>query len=311
MDLELSDSTGTLGAKIWSSEAEAMRSAESLRAGSAVKTEFEIGSYQGTTQLKILRLRSASAEDRGFDPKILFGDVPDWLPSLRCDTLVFDIETVPAHDLRQLPATIVKSLTEHAERRDMDQAAVMGLSPWFGKVVTLAFGEGLSDPDDQDVTVLAVPNQDDDLGPDTPSWVHPVSERELLQSFWSLASLADVVVSFNGRGFDIPFLVGRSLVHGIDARVDLLSQRFSLKPHLDLLDLVSQRGRGPANLDVVCWALGITSPKGEMDGSMVAPAYARGELQKIAEYNREDVRATTKVFQTLRSQVLRYRKDWS
>ncbi len=48
-----------------------------------------------------------------------------------------------------------------------------------------------------------------------------------------------------------------------------------------------------------------------MDGSMVAPAYARGELREIATYNRADVRATTAVYQRVRDRVLRYRRDWS
>src|SRR5690606_8766311 len=57
-------------------------------------------------------------------------------------TLVFDIETVPDGNIRDMPATIVKALTEFAERRDMDESAVRGLSPFFGKIVSLAFGEG-------------------------------------------------------------------------------------------------------------------------------------------------------------------------
>ena len=67
---------------------------------------------------------------------------------------------------------------------------------------------------------------------------------------------------------------------------------------------------GPTNLDVVCWALGIESPKGQMDGSMVAPAYARGEIVKIAEYNAHDVRATAAVYHHVRDRALRFREDW-
>jgi hypothetical protein len=47
-----------------------------------------------------------------------------------------------------------------------------------------------------------------------------------------------------------------------------------------------------------------------MDGSMVAPAYARGEIQKIAEYNAYDVRATAAAYRKVRDLILRYLADW-
>jgi predicted PolB exonuclease-like 3'-5' exonuclease len=158
--------------------------------------------------------------------------------------------------------------------------------------------------------VLAVPPPDTQIAA-PPAWLRLMSERELLASFWALASKAEVVVTFNGRGFDVPFLVTRSLILGIPARVDLLSQRYALKPHLDLLELLSQRERGPSKLDVICWSLGIESPKQVMDGSMVAPAYARGEIVEIAQYNAHDVRATCAVYRRVRDLVLRYRADWT
>jgi uncharacterized protein YprB with RNaseH-like and TPR domain len=37
-----------------------------------------------------------------------------------------------------------------------------------------------------------------------------MSEADLLRSFWALACKAETVVSFNGRGFDLPFLVTRA-----------------------------------------------------------------------------------------------------
>jgi uncharacterized protein YprB with RNaseH-like and TPR domain len=139
-----------------------------------------------------------------------------------------------------------------------------------------------------------------------------MSEAELLRSFWHLADSAELVVSYNGRGFDVPFLVVRSLILGVPARVDLLSSPFSLRPHLDLFRLIGhgRGGPGSTSLDVICWALGIESPKGAMDGSMVAPTYARGDIESIAGYNAADVRATTAVFRHLREQLLPFRNDW-
>lgn len=308
-NLTLSDQEATVDARIWHRDEQAASAIVEIEAGSAVKIRGEVDSYRDKLQLQILRIRPIQEDEPGYQATTLYGDAPEWLADRACRSLVFDIETVPNAEIRELPPTIVKTLSEHCERQERDQAMVMGLSPYFGKAISLAFAEGETDLDQQEVTVLVVPPTGADVS-ELPDWIRPMSEAELLQCFWELATRAELVITYNGRGFDLPFLVARSLIHGIPARVDLISDRWGLRPHLDLFDLVGQRGRGPSNLDVVCWALDIQSPKGEMDGSMVAPAYERGEFEQIAIYNREDVRATTAVYHRVRDSVLRYRKDW-
>jgi len=308
-NLSLADHESAIDGRIWSNDEKAAATIVDLVPGTAVKIRGEVDSYKDKLQLVVKRIRAIEENEAGYDAAALYGDAPTWLDALSCRSLVFDIETVPNAEIRDLPPTIVKALSEHCERKDRDQSMVMGLSPFFGKTVSLAFAEGETELDKQEVTALVVPpaGADDAALPD---WIRPMSEAELLQCFWELAARAELVITYNGRGFDLPFLVARSLIHGIPARVDLISDRWGLRPHLDLFDLVGQRGRGPSNLDVVCWALDIRSPKGEMDGSMVAPAYERGEFEQIALYNREDVRATTAVYHRVRDSVLRYRRDW-
>jgi uncharacterized protein YprB with RNaseH-like and TPR domain len=175
-------------------------------------------------------------------------------------------------------------------------------------------GDGEQDPRTQDVTVFVVPPPHAAPAPPMPHWIRVVTEVELLRAFWALSGHASCVVSYNGRSFDVPFLVGRSLIHEVPVRVDLISSKYSLRPHLDLYQVLGAGagswGRGPASLDVVCWALGLASPKEEMDGSMVATTYAKGDLASIALYNAGDVRATTAVYQRVRDGVLKWRDDW-
>ncbi|MHC5063517.1 MAG: ribonuclease H-like domain-containing protein [Planctomycetota bacterium] len=309
-NLTLADQETSVDGRIWSSDKQAAAAITDLEPGTSVKIRGRVDSYQGKQQLIVQMIRPVAEDEEGFDPARLYGDAPAWLAELSCKTLVFDIETVPDSELRDLPPTIVKTLSEHCERKERDQSMVMGLSPFFGKTISLAFGEGEADAEEQDVTVLVVPPDNWSPG-ELPEWIRPMSEAELLNCFWALSARADLVVTYNGRGFDLPFLVARSLILGVPARVDLMSERWGLRPHLDLFEIMSQRGRGPSNLDVVCWALDIQSPKGEMDGSMVAPAYERGDLDQIAMYNREDVRATTAVYHRVRDSILKYRKDWA
>ncbi|HLQ36728.1 MAG TPA: ribonuclease H-like domain-containing protein, partial [Planctomycetota bacterium] len=271
--VELADVHAVIEAKIWSDRGEAMDAAKQAPLQGAVKVRGRMKPYQGKPQLVIERLKPVTDQDTGagFDPAQLLDPALAPVEDLVCKTMVVDIETVPAIDRRLLPTTVNEALTNYANRKEMEPGAVMGMSPFFGKVVSLAIGDGDAEPDADEVTVLAVP-PDGLVLPAHPPWFRPMTEAGLLRSFWALASKAECVVTFNGRGFDLPFLVTRSLIHGIPARVDLVSQRFSLRPHLDLFELLSQRDRGPSKLDVVCWALGIQSPKEVMDGAMVAPA---------------------------------------
>jgi predicted PolB exonuclease-like 3'-5' exonuclease len=312
IDLQLSDSTAAFAGKIWDDTPRALEAAAGLRRGDAVKILFEVRSWHGAIQLGVHRIRPVREGDEEYDPRLVLGEGHELVSGLACETLVFDIETVPATDLRRAPSTIAQAVAKWAERGDGDENKVMSLSPMFGRVISLAVGEGEARPDEQRITVFVVPppgREHDDF----PAHVRAVSEPDLLRAFWALAGRARQVVTYNGRGFDVPYLVARSLVQGIAARVDLLSRPYDLRPHLDLHQVITQgnRGLGPSSLDVVCWALGIRSPKGEIDGSMVAPLYARGEIETIAAYNAGDVAATTAVYQHVRDHVLRFRGDWN
>jgi hypothetical protein len=310
--LELADVHAVVEAKVWDDAKDAMDAAKSAPVRGPVKVRGRVREWQGRPQLVVERLKPIDPAEAppGFDPDQIVDPALAPVEDLCCTTMVIDIETVPALDRRDLPPTVAAALADNAVKKEMEPAAVMGMSPFFGKVVSLAIGDGDAPPGDNDVTVLAVPPDGVTIDP-CPAWLRPMSEPQLLRSFWALASKAGTVVTFNGRGFDLPFLITRSLIHGIPARVDLVSQRYALRPHLDLFELLTQRGRGPSKLDVVCWALGIESPKEVMDGSMVAPAYERGEIVKIAEYNAHDVRATSAIYRKVRDLVLRYRGDWT
>jgi predicted PolB exonuclease-like 3'-5' exonuclease len=303
-DLVLADATAKFPAKIWGDTrayVEATRA--SLSSGQVAKLMFTVGSYRDALQLSVTRVRLVGEQDQ-WARDTIWGEGWERIDGLHCKTLVFDIETVPGIDPSELPESVGKALLRAADRNEGDAGKTMSLSPYFGKVVSLAFCD--ADADEGSATVLVVPppgREHDQF----PSWMRPMTEPELLRSFWHLADAADLIVSFNGRGFDVPFLVTRSLICGVPARVDLLSSPFSLRPHLDIHRLL---GHGAPSLDVTCWALGVPSPKGHMDGSMVAPAYARRDIEAIATYNAADVHATAAVFRHLRQHLLPFRNDW-
>ena len=102
-----------------------------------------------------------------------------------------------------------------------------------------------------------------------------------------------LLVTFNGRRFDMPVIVMRSLVHGQVMRWYFASQdyrkRYAPNRHIDLCDTLSEHGAGRfPSLGDMASAIGLPGKLG-MDGSDVLPAYRRGELDRIHAYCLMDV----------------------
>lgn len=132
-----------------------------------------------------------------------------------------------------------------------------------------------------------------------------LSEKELLQKFWETAPAYEEFVTFNGRGFDIPFLMIRSAIHNIRPSKNLMvnryleSQPFNLK-HIDLADQLSFYGAKNDWMGLHFWAkaFGIESSKtDEMSGDKVTEFFKQGKHKEIAEYCMKDVLVTLKLYQ--------------
>ena len=144
-------------------------------------------------------------------------------------------------------------------------------------------------------------------GPTDPiEYVPCMDESELLARFWELAAKYDKICTFNGRGFDVPFLYLRSAVLDVPvSRKDWLGYRFQTQPHCDLADQLTfynVGGWGGAarrfNLDFYCKAFGIPSPKAEgVTGMDVNDMMQAGRFREIADYCVRDVVATTRLYQ--------------
>jgi len=307
LTLRLSDVSRSLEAKIWHDRDHYEEAAE-LETGDVVKVLARLGSFQGRPQLEIKKLRPASDwADDDWDSATVFGPGYDRVKGLVAKTLVMDIETAPATDIRNLPVTIVEEITRVAQDREWDREKVLALNPLFSQVISIAIGGA-----DKDGGWALFAPQSEDLGSleqTAPSWMLPMSEREMLESFWTLSGLAEVIVTFNGRNFDLPFLRTRSAIHDVPAFVDLLSQPpYKVEPHMDLYQVLTNGGRGtpPMNLDAACYAFGIESPKNAMDGSLVAQAFREKRYEEIARYNLADIEATRRLYWRIKNNIVDY-----
>jgi predicted PolB exonuclease-like 3'-5' exonuclease len=112
------------------------------------------------------------------------------------------------------------------------------------------------------------------------------------------------VVTWNGRGFDLPVLALRALRFGLDFRWyyrgDGYRYRFSEEGHLDLCDVISDHGAAKmTSLDGAARAIGLPGKDG-VDGSQVEGLYNAGQIELIRRYCLGDVAQTAFLF-------LRYR----
>lgn len=130
-------------------------------------------------------------------------------------------------------------------------------------------------------------------------------ENELLTAFWDVAKHYDSVVTFNGRGFDVPFIYLRSAILNVPiTRKDWLGYRYQVEPHCDLIEQLTFYGvsgrEGAArrfNLDFYCKAFGIDSPKSHgVTGMDVGQLLTEGRYREIAEYCLRDVHATVHLY---------------
>lgn len=124
------------------------------------------------------------------------------------------------------------------------------------------------------------------------------NEKEILTWFWQDITHFDQFITFNGRGFDAPYILFRSMVHDIVPTIDLMPYRYDARKHCDLADQLSYYGAARRfSLHLYMQALGVVSPKeAGVSGSDVPLLFRKGEYEKIADYCMRDVYATGELF---------------
>lgn len=131
-----------------------------------------------------------------------------------------------------------------------------------------------------------------------------LGERGIVASVERAICDAFEVVTFNGRGFDVPVLLARAAVAGEPAPTiaRLHSQRrYTRGVHVDLLEEVTAHGAAPRlRLLDLCSAFGI-AVKQDCAGDAVGTLVQQGAWSKTAAYCETDVTATWLALQYWRS----------
>lgn len=206
--------------------------------------------------------------------------------------LFLDIETVSQYasyeelpedwkELWDLKAQILNRNREEEGFDDMYHKA--GIYAEFGKIVCISCGCIQGNGEDKKLIIKSYSGHD---------------EKKLLKEFadmlrkWS-GDAEKYLCAHNGKEFDYPYLCRRMVINGIEIPEALkISGR---KPwevrHLDTMELWKFGDyKNYTSLKLLARALGIPSPKDDIDGSMVNSVYwIEKDLERIVTYCQKDV----------------------
>jgi 3'-5' exonuclease len=226
-------------------------------------------------------------------------------------TLVFDIETsaLPLENFDEAQQEYLFRESEKIadeigrETRRAELRQMFNLWPFTAHVVCITM---LNAETQRGQSLFLAEDFEEEADESAPvKFIPCADEIELLTQFWEAAKKFDSIVTFNGRGFDVPFIYLRSAILNVPiSKKNWLGYRYATEPHCDLaeqLTFYSVSGRDGAarrfNMDFYCKAFGIESPKSHgVTGMDVNTLMAEGKYREIAEYCLRDVRATVELY---------------
>ncbi len=225
--------------------------------------------------------------------------------------LVIDIETV-GEDFNALDHATQESLTrwikKESENEEEYKVALeelkngLGFSPLTGEIVAIGV---LDYHKNEGVVYYQAPGEKNKEFSENGITFKQFGEKEMLRKFWDGAEKYQCFITFNGRGFDVPFLMVRSAIHGIRPTKDLMRGRYVYQHnpdaiHIDLQDQLTFYGatRRKGSLHLWSRAFGIESPKASgITGDDVGRLFKEKKFLDIAKYNVGDLRATKALYE--------------
>jgi DNA polymerase elongation subunit (family B) len=212
------------------------------------------------------------------------------------DVLFLDIETVPEASSYELLNPVMQTLWDKKSKqfRSPDQTANdvyerAGIYSEFGKIICISVG---------------LINEKNPFRFRLKSF-YGSEERTLLSEFSAMLSKFTktnkeaLLCAHNGKEFDYPYIARRMIINGLI--IPEILDNAGKKPwEIKLLDTMDLWKFGDyknyTSLDLLTSILGITSPKDDIDGSMVAGIYyGENDIERIVRYCEKDVLAIAQV----------------
>jgi hypothetical protein len=109
-----------------------------------------------------------------------------------------------------------------------------------------------------------------------------------------------LLCAHNGKEFDFPYLCRRMVINGISlpGLLQISGKKPWEIPHLDTMEMWKFGDfKSYTSLNLLAHALGIPTPKDDIDGSMVGEVYwSQKDLKRISTYCEKDVLTAAQVF---------------
>ncbi len=209
--------------------------------------------------------------------------------------ILIDIETVPQYPDFEMLHNEWKQLWEEKTQRslpDFTSPAAFypqraGVMAEFGKIVCISMGYFNKQGDALQLRLKSLYGDDEKIV--LQNFISTLNQAEAKNNKWSFAG-------HNIKEFDIPFICRRLLINGLPVPAYLDFQ--NMKPwDTNLVDTFQYWRFGDyknyTSLKLLAAALGVPSPKDDIDGSMVAEVYWKEKnLERIANYCQKDVLTT-------------------
>ncbi len=217
--------------------------------------------------------------------------------------IIFDIETVGI-DFEKFDKGSQEYLLKYSETPENHQGVKerMNFWPLTAEIVAIAV---LNPDTDKGAVYFQTGGKNLDKFEENKIRFSSGTEKEILENFWKAVASYGQFISFNGRGFDAPFLILRSAINKVKPSKNLMPPRYSANIHIDLMDQLTFYGATRKfSLDFYTKSFGIKSPKADgITGAEVGKLYKNGEYSRIARYCVGDVIATKNLYEVWRDYI--------
>ncbi|MBS1653447.1 MAG: 3'-5' exonuclease [Bacteroidetes bacterium] len=221
--------------------------------------------------------------------------------------LFLDIETVPQHPTFDLVPNDWKDLwikKAEALLRNREDETVESIYPRagiyaeFGKIVCISCGVIQGAGDTKKISLKSFAGDNEKI------LLHEFSE---MIRKWS-AGEPKFLCAHNGKEFDFPYLCRRMVINNLP--VPSILNISGKKPwevtHLDTMELWKFGDfKSYTTLNLLAHALGVPTPKDDIDGSMVWEVYWKEKnLDRIVTYCQKDVITVAQIFLRMQGELL-------